>query len=104
MIYTEDSISEVTKNAIRMACEDVVTKKIKQRRVFNICMWTLVFIMVITSSVLSIIGRDVGWVWGWPVLLMVIIVNSNRQYEYEADVMKISINSDIMNKIKNGGA
>jgi hypothetical protein len=76
----------------------------RHKRLFNIWMWVLVFVMVLTSSVLSIVGREVGLMWGWPFLIMVIIMNSNRQYEHRLDVMKISMNTEIIGKIKNSRA
>ena len=101
MIYTEDSLSDHSRNAIRSASVEDIMRKQKQQRLMNVGTWTVIFIIVLTTSTLAIIGRETGWMWGWPIVLMFVAIDSNRKFENEMDIMKISLDPEILDSIKN---
>ena len=63
-------------------------------------MWSLLFVTVVVTSILAIMGKETCWMWGWPMVIMVLTINSNRQFDVEMDIMKITINQSILDSLK----
>ena len=101
MIYTEDSISENTREIITNSNEEYVERENIRHRRFNILILSLIFIMIITCCIMEIFSKSSQHIWIWPMVLFAVFLNGNQQHSARMDVAKICINPKIIDDLRN---
>ena len=101
MIYTEDSISEKSRKIIAKSDNTFIEKETRKLRIFNICMLLSLFFLVIAICVLVVAGKSSQHLWIWGVLVFVMVLKANSDYSTMTDIAKVSINPEIIRKIRN---
>ena len=100
MIYTPDSISEPTKEIIRKSSSEYIAARSKKNsRIMKIFSFNI-FVIVIVGCIFHVTQGSIGYIWIWPLLLLLTCVDANRKHEISMDIAKISLNPNLINEIK----
>jgi hypothetical protein len=101
MIINEDSISEKTKQAIRGASHDLLTKTEMKYRKAKRLMLCILLLMIIIGSALTIMGKQTGSLWGMIIIGFIGFLAMLDEERVKCDLIKLAITPSLMDEIKN---
>ncbi len=100
MIYTTDSISENTKDIIRKSSDEYIDELSKKNSRLIKMLSLNIFVIIIVGCVFHITQGSIGYIWIWPLLLLVTCVDANKKHEVSMDIAKISLNPSLIKEIR----
>jgi len=100
MIINTDSISQKTKELIKDASASKIELVTKSTRLGKIIILTVIFIGVVTGSILSILGIPARGLWTMVFFFFLAFLAILEQERVKLDILRMSVNPDVINEIR----